>query len=212
MIKAFIFDLDGTLLDSMYAWKNVGSRYLAHKGVQAVPPDLEERLKTMSLLGAAKYFISEFSFPQTPEEIVAEFNELAAEQYRNVFQPKPGVVEFLAKHAHMKMCVATATERPLAEMALKRLDWMKYFEFIITSGEAGSSKRSPDIFLQAAQKLGAGVAEAIVFEDSPHAVKSAKAAGFYTVGVQDDFYEAEATQILDMADAYVESLLDFTMP
>ncbi|MCL2030102.1 MAG: HAD family phosphatase [Oscillospiraceae bacterium] len=209
MIRALIFDFDGTLLDSMYAWKSLGAEYLAHKGIREIPPELEDTLKPLSLLDAAKYFIAAFAFAQTPEEIVAEFNALAAEKYRSVFLPKPGAAKCLERHRDMRMCVATAADRTLVEMAVERLGWGRYFQFILTSGEVGGSKRSPGIFLRAAERLGVAIAEAAVFEDSPHAIKSAKSAGFYTVGVHDAFYAAEAGQIRAMADLYVNTLDEF---
>jgi HAD superfamily hydrolase (TIGR01509 family) len=212
MIKAFIFDFDGTLLDSMRAWRTLGTDYLASKGVREIPETLMEHLRPMTLLEAAEYFSAEFSFGQTPEQILAEFNELIAAKYRHEFLPKPGAAEFLEKHRGMKMCVATATERALAEPALERLGWTKYFEFMITSGETGSSKRSPDIFLQAAERLGVSAREAAVFEDAPHAIKTAKAAGFYTVAVWDESFRHLRAEMESIADVYVENLNDFVIP
>jgi HAD superfamily hydrolase (TIGR01509 family) len=104
------------------------------------------------------------------------------------------------------MCIATATDKHLAEFALKRLGLEKYFEFVITSAEVGCSREKPDIFIKAAERLGMEAGDCIVFEDAPHAIKSAKHGGFYTVGVYDPCFENEQETVKSYADQYVCNL------
>jgi thiamine-phosphate pyrophosphorylase len=207
--KGFIFDLDGTLLDSMAAWDNVGEEYLTQKGVKDIPQNIRELLKPKSLWEAAEYFIENMNLNLPPEQIVDEINLLIEEKYKFHFNAKDGVLDFLEANKHIKMCIATATDKPLVEHALKRLEIDHYFDFIITSTEVGNSKQSPDIFINAAEKLGLAVDEVVVFEDALHAIVTAKSAGFYTVGVYETAFENESEEIRLMADIFIDNLNNF---
>jgi len=208
-IKGLIFDLDGTLLDSMDAWDNIGEEYLTLKGIKNIPQKLKEALRPMSLKQAAEYFISDCGIQLSPQQIMEAVNLMIEDHYKYKLELKKGVREFLEKYSHLKMCIATATDRHLVEYALKRLDIDRYFSFIITSTEAGTSKQSPEIFIKAAEKLGLSVDEVIVFEDALHAIKTAKLAGFYTVGVREDLFMDDRDKIIEISDCYVENLKEF---
>jgi thiamine-phosphate diphosphorylase len=207
--KGFIFDLDGTLLDSMAAWDNLGEEYLLSKGVKDLPQDIKEILKPKSLLEAAEYFIEEINLNMPPEQIIDEINQMIEDKYKFHFEAKEGVIDFLENNKHIKMCIATATDKLLVEHALKRLEIDHYFEFIITSTEVGNSKQNPDIFIHAAEKLGLAIDEVVVFEDALHAIVTAKSAGFYTVGVHETAFENEREEIMQIADCFLHSLNDF---
>lgn len=206
MIQAFIFDLDGTLLDSMHEWDNIGYEYLQSKGVQPIPATLRETLKPLSMTQTAQLFIDEYGIPLQPQQICDEINRLVENMYRHTVQLKEGVREFLTAHRDMPMAIATATDRYLVEAALHRLGIGGYFRFILTSTEVGSSKQNPDIFLRAAQRLGVAVGEALVFEDALHAIRTAKRAGFPTVGIQEACFEQDAQDIRRYADQFVRTL------
>ena len=160
----------------------------------------------MSAFDAAKYFIAEFGMKLSPQQICNEINEMIEEKYKLEIQPKEGVLEFLLQNKDRKMCIATATDRHLVEFALKRLGLDKFFKFIITSSEVGCSKHKPDIFIKAAGRLGLEADDCVVFEDALHAIKSAKLAGFYTVGVYEKCFESEQETIKNYADQYVCNL------
>jgi len=209
-IKAFIFDLDGTLLDSMGAWETNGSDYLSSQGISSFPENFREILKPMTLSEAAAYFISDFGLAKTPEQIVREMNAQIEKKYREEFQPKPGVRDFLERHQGRKMCIATATDRPLVELVLERLALRKYFDFIVTSAEVGNSKRHPDIFWEAIRRLQVKLEETVLFEDALHAIRTAKSIGLYTVGVQEACFEKDRAEIIRLADGYVQDLNEFT--
>lgn len=201
--------MDGTLLDSMGAWDNIGMEYLKLKGITQIPGNLKEILKPMSLLQAGGYFKKTFGIDSSPHQIMDDINHMIEDKYRYKIELKPGVREFLEKCSRYKKCVATETDKRLAGYALKRLGIENYFSFIITSGEVGGSKRSPEIFVRAAEKLGLAADEIIVFEDALHAVKSAKSAGFYVVGVKEDTFAHDKEEIQKAADYYVENLNEF---
>lgn len=208
-MRGFILDFDGTLVDSMHLWDNIGAEYLAHRGIATIPADLRETLKPMSLLQAAEYLIGQFYLPASPQEIMDEVNSMIEDKYRYAVELKDGVKTFLEKYKHVRMCIATATDRHLVEAALERLGIENSFRFVITSTEVGNSKQSPDIFLRAAERLGLAVADTVVFEDALHAIVTAKAAGFYTVGVYEAVFEAEQDEIRRAADAYVHNLGEY---
>ena len=206
MKKALICDLDGTLLDSMDFWDNLGIEYLSGKGVTRIPSCIKEILEPMSLFDAAEYFISEFSLNLPALKICDEINLMIEDKYRYEIGLKDGVLDFLKQHFNHKMCIATATDRSLAEFALKRLGVLEHFDFIITSHDVGNSKQNPDIFLKAAERLGEPVGNCVVIEDAPHALKTAKNAGFYTIGVYEKYFEKDIDLIKKYADQFVYNL------
>ena len=211
MNKAFIMDLDGTLLDSMDVWHNIAFEYLRSKGIQDIGKNLAQSLKTMDFIGAAQYFISEYGINLAPRLICNEINDLLADKYKYDIDLKDGVLDFLLKHQDIKMCIATATERPLVELALEKHEISNFFDFIITSTEVGKCKTSPDIYIQASKQLGTSIENIIVFEDAYHAIKSSKLAGFYTVGVYEKQFEKDKDKIIALADKYVYSLKEWSL-
>ncbi|MDD2233794.1 MAG: HAD family phosphatase [Desulfitobacteriaceae bacterium] len=208
--KGLIFDLDGTLLDSMADWDNIGGEYLIGKGIKNIPQNLKEILKPKSLSEAAEYFIQDIKLNLPPEQIMDEINLLIEEKYKFRFNPKDGALDFLENNKHLKMCIATATDKHLVEHALKRLEIDEYFDFVITSREVGNGKQqSPDIFIKAAEKLGLAIDEVVVFEDALHAIITAKSAGFYTVGVYETAFEDDHQEIQQIADVFIDNFSEF---
>lgn len=212
-IKGAIFDLDGTLIDSMPFWDNLGIEYLRQKGCN-LPMDTNEilkTLKTMSLAQSARYFKECFSLTGSEEDIIKEIIGLIESQYRLHIPLKASVVPFLDKlcRNNVKMCIATATDYDLAKAALDRLNVSKYFEFILTCTEAGAGKDDPGFFLKALKLLKTDKKETIVFEDALHAIKSAKAAGFFVAAVYDKSSEDEQQEIKLAADVYLNSFKDW---
>ncbi len=146
-----------------------------------------------------------------PEQIVEEINLMIEENYKFHFNAKEGVLDFLENNKHLKMCVATATDKHLVEHALKRLEIDEYFDFIITSRDVGNGKQNPDIFLNAAEKLGLAIDEVVVFEDALHAIVTAKSAGFYTVGVYETAFANDHEEIKQIADCFIDNLNSFEL-
>lgn len=206
--QGFILDLDGTLLDSMGVWEHLGEEYLRMQDVTAIPPDLNNRLRPMSLRQSADFLIDRFGIRRTPDQVIVEIDGMIADAYRHRVRLKPGVRGFLERNKAMRMGIATETDGDLAKAALRRLRIDTYFAFILTAAQAGG-KQDPDIYRRAAEKLELPADEIIVFEDAPHAVESSRRAGFYTVGVYDAAFEAEQDRIRQTADAYVMNLNEF---
>lgn len=204
--KFSIFDLDGTLLDSMAAWHNLGRDYLLLNGV--IPPEnLNEILESMSMMESAEYFRQAFKINLRPEEIISEVNELIAGKYKNELVLKPYVREYLQKlkEEDVKMCIATATPLKLAKTALERNEIIDYFSFVASCDEVGVGKNKPDIFYMAANKLNAEISDISIYDDADFALITAKEVGFYTVGVYDDSFKDKRKDIELISDIYIES-------
>lgn len=183
--KYAIFDMDGTLIDSMVFWKNLATEYLTSKGILQIPADILEQIKPMTMSESAALFRREFGLTG---DVEAQMNEMMEDHYRNDIPLKPGAWEYL-ENLHrqgVRMCVASATAEHLMESCLTRLGVRQYFEFLLSCETVGAGKRSPLVYQEAARRLGAVPGQIAVYEDALYAVQTAKAAGFHVVGVYDD--------------------------
>ena len=189
MDKRFaIFDMDGTLVDSMVYWKHLATEYLEHKRVQDISPNILERIKPMTMTESAALFIEEYGLSGTAESIAAEMNAMMDEHYRQDIPLKPGVQIYLEAlhHKGVTMCVASATAEELMDACLTRLGVAHYFSFLLSCETVGAGKNRPDVYLEAAKRLGAQPADIAVYEDALYAANTAKQAGFYTIAVRDN--------------------------
>jgi len=205
-ISGAIFDMDGTLTDSMYIWENSGMRYAGTIGL-AVRTDFETVVREMSMAQVAEYIGKEYGVKLTAQEIIDGINKMVEPMYRNEVQPKRGVPEFLEelRRRGVRMCVATATDISLVEMVLRRLDLLKYFERIFTCTMVGAGKEKPDIYEAALKFLGTPKEETPVFEDALFAARTAKSAGFPLAAVYDaDVGEEGWQKMKRLADVTIE--------
>ena len=205
-IEGAIFDLDGTLLDSMYIWDTIGGDYLRSLGIQP-RESLNRTFKTMSLLQAAEYYRNEYGVTLSTDEIMDGVNRMIERFYFREVMAKAGIKDILErlKKAGVRMCVATATDRHLAEAALRRNGILEYFSGIFTCTEVGSGKDSPEIFNRALKHLGTPKQRTLVFEDALYAAKTAKSAGFTVVAVNDKSEAGHSDKIRSLADIYIDS-------
>jgi len=205
IIEGAIFDLDGTLLDSMCVWENLDVRYLESIGIEP-SLDLQEEIRSASLRKAAEVFKHNYNLPATIDEIMDGINKLVEDMYFSIVQPKTGVCEFLEylRSIGVKMCITTATDRYQVEAALSRCGLMHYFGKIFTCTEVGRGKDSPIIFEEALNFLGTDREKTVVFEDALHAIRTAKKAGLKVAAVEDRSAEKEKIEIYATSDIYLE--------
>ena len=202
-MKAAIFDVDGTLLDSMGLWKNIGSDYLRALGI--TPREgLSEVLKTMSMHQAAAYYQDEYGLTLSAAEIIADVTVMIERYYKDEVQLKAGVFNFLTllHRKGIRMCIATASGAALVESALQRLEVSRFFPRIFTCESVGHGKDKPLIYEEASAFLQTEKSATIVFEDALYAMKTAKAAGFRVAAVYDK-YECEQNEVQALADYYM---------
>lgn len=206
-LQSAIFDMDGTLLDSMIIWKDLGTNMLRDMGIEPAP-ELNDRLKTLSLRDGLAYCIDYYQLPQTLEELVDRVQGKIRDFYCGKVLAKPGVEKFLSllKMEGVWMYVATATDRPLAEAALRHAGIDGYFRGIITVAEAGAGKaESAEIYERAMRRLQSNKKDTVIFEDALHAIQTAKAAGFRVAAVYDASAEADQEEIRRISDYYIRS-------
>lgn len=207
MIRGVIFDLDGVLLDSLSIWEDLGARYLRAKGI---PPEenLGKKLFPMSMEQGAQYVKDHYALPESTEEITDGLKALLEHFYFEEVSAKPGAEELLSRlrAQGIPLAAATSSPRPHVTAALERLGLLRYFREIFTTGELGTSKHRPDIYFLAAKALETKPEETMVLEDSLYALETAKAAGFYTVGVYDPLGEPDQQTLKQEAEQYIRSL------
>jgi len=209
MDKRFaIFDMDGTLVDSMVYWKHLATEFLESKGVLEISPTVLERIKPMTMTESAALFIQEYGLPGTPESVAAEMNAMMDEHYHRDIPLKSGAAAYLeALHRRgVTMCVASATAEELMNACLTRLGVAHYFSFLLSCETVGTGKNRPDVYLEAARRLGVQAEDIAVFEDALYAAKSARQAGFYTIAVRDDSNQPHWETLTALAD---EKILDW---
>jgi len=210
MIKGAIFDIDGVLLDSMGIWDDLGARYL--QSIGKIPEEgLNKILFSMSMEQGADYLNEHYSLNKQTDEIVKGLGSMLETFYFDEVPGKPGSKELLEylKEQNIKMAAATSSPREHVEKALSRNGLIGFIDRIFTTGEVGVSKHSSDIYNLAADFLGTKPEETLVFEDSLYALKTAKNAGFVSIGVYDSKGESDQTGLKNTADIYLKDLKDF---
>lgn len=202
-----IFDMDGTLVNSMGYWKYLEREFLESKGVTGARlEDVLVDIQHLTVPEACALFIERFGFHGTVDSITDEFNALMAEHYRTDIEAKPGVPAYLdaLQQRGVTMCIASATSTPLVKICLEHLNLTQYFDFILSCVDVGSSKDKPEVFLEAARRLGAAPADVAVFEDSAVAAATAKNAGFYVVGIYDAVSAHNWPVLQELCDELIE--------
>ncbi len=207
MIKYAIFDMDGTLINSMYKWNRVILDYIENLGLKP-DDDFIQVLKTKTLLTSIDYIHETFDIKKNTDEGLNFIYYTMKNGYLNEFELKPGVLDALKKLKSMgvKMCVATATEDQLAIPALKKQGIIDYFEFVQTCKNSGFHKYDTEYWQTALDKLGASADETIVFEDALYCIKTVDKMNIKSVGIMDDeTTDADYEKIDNIVEQYIES-------
>ena len=206
-MKAVIFDVDGTLLDTMPIWSESGATYLKSIGVEP-EEGLGEKLFTMTTDGGAVYLKDTYNLEQSLNEIKEGITAIVSEAYRNYADFKPGAKELLLemKSKGIPMTVASSTESHLLKMVLGRLGVADYFKEILSCGDMKTTKNEPDIFYKAVEIMGSEVENTWIFEDGLYAIKTGVREGFPVVGVYDKVSYKDQKEIKAYSDIYVSNL------
>ena len=177
-IEAVIFDLDGSLVDSMWMWRKIDIEYLGRFGL-CVPDDLQERIEGMSFHETAVYFKTEFSLEDPLDKIKDDWNQIAWDKYEREVPLKPGIPEFLdnCKKNGIRLGIATSNSRELVENVAGTHGLKNYFSCIMTGCDVGRGKPAPDIYLAVAKELGTAPEKCLVFEDIVPGIQAGKSAG-----------------------------------
>lgn len=210
MIKkydAIIFDMDGTLIDSMWMWKQIDIDFLEEHGFE-FEESLSKEIEGMSYTETAEFFIEKFNFDYSLDEIKKIWHDMAKDYLEHKVKLKDGIselLELISEH-NIPMGIGTSASQGFADIALRANNISSYFETIVTSCEVEKGKPFPYVFLEVARRLGVDPKKCLVFEDTEAGVDAALNAGMDVVAVHDASSEEYKEVIMDKATKYVYSV------
>ena len=204
-IKGVIFDLDGTLVDSMWMWKAIDIEYLGKRGLDC-PEDLQKKIEGMSFSETAVYFKERFHLPDSLDEIKAEWTRMSLDKYEHQVPLKPGAGRFLQflKDHNIPMGIATSNGQAMVDGVLDALKIRPFFDSVATACEVKAGKPAPDIYLYVAGKLGVKPEDCLAFEDVPAGIQAGKAAGMRVIAMADEFSRAMEEEKRRLADFWAD--------
>ena len=208
--KAVIFDMDGSLVDSMWVWLEVDRIYMEKHRLTA-PETFHKDIEGMSYIETAQYFVDTFdSLERTREEVMQDWRDMAVDLYATRVFPKPGAVDFLdeMRRRGVLLGIATSNDRKIAQAALDARGLNKYFVSVCTSSEVASGKPAPDMYLKVAGDLGVHPSECLVFDDIPNGILAGKNAGMVVCAVDDDFSRRDEQEKKRLADYYIRDFYE----
>lgn len=204
-VEAVIFDMDGTLIDSMWIWRDIDKEFLGKRDIK-MPTDLQKNIEGMSFHETAQYFKDTFLLEESLEEIKDVWNNMAYERYSNGMPLKKGALGFLEaiKENGIKTAIATSNSRYLAEACLKDIGIEKFFDAVVTACEVSKGKPAPDIYIEAAKKLAVNDRnKCLVFEDIPMGILAGNNAGMKTCAVYDSYSVNMDKEKKELANYYI---------
>ena len=204
-LKAYIFDLDGTLLDSMQVWNSVLLGCLDERKI-FYPKTIMRDIAALGLYRTCEYLHERYLPDESADELFAHFTSSMKKQYDNVITLKPNAEKLLRhlKAQGVSLNVLTAGVHSLFDGCLKRLDVEKYFDNIWSTEDFCLKKTDKNIYTEVAKRLGVVPSECAMLDDNVYALKAAKAAGFCAIGVYDEVEKAAKTQMLSNTDLYIQ--------
>ncbi|MCI9048253.1 MAG: HAD family phosphatase [Hungatella sp.] len=207
--KAIIFDLDGTLVDSMWMWKRIDMEFLARYG-HSCPPELQKAIEGMSFTETAMYFKEKFCLPLTVEQIKRAWIEMSIDKYRREVPAKRGAKEFLsyARDRGMLCGIATSNSWEMVDAVLDSLGMRPFFQVVTTACQVKAGKPSPDIYLKVAEDLHVSPGQCLVFEDVPAGILAGKRAGMTVCAVEDAFSRHMEEEKRGLADYFISDYFE----
>lgn len=211
-INTVIFDLDGTLVDSMWLWKEIDIEYFAKFG-KTLPDTLQSEIEGMSFTETAQYIKNKFHFTDTIEQMKNTWNDMAIHKYRYEVPLKDGIPEFLSycKKNKIKLAIATSNSRELVDAVGYTHHFDLYFDCIMTACEVEKGKPSPDIYLAVAKQLNVPTKNCLVFEDIVPGILAGKNAGMKVCAVEDDYSIEQTDEKVRLADYYIKNYFDLLL-
>lgn len=208
-ITTVIFDLDGTIADSMRVWTDIDIMFFETRNIP-FPDDLQKSIEGMSFTETAQYFIDRFDLPDTLEELKATWSLQAIDEYRLRVKVKAGVLDFLTqlKNKHIKIGIATSNSRELLNAFLEANQLETFIDVAVTSCDVCAGKPAPDVYLKAAELLGAKPEECLVFEDIPMGILAGKNANMKVCAVEDTYSLGMTEEKKSLADYYIRDYFD----
>lgn len=208
--EAVLFDLDGTLVDSLSIWKDIDIAFLGKRGITS-PEGLQKDLGGLSMYETGEYMKRRFSLSETVEEMMEEWNDMAYDAYRYSIGLKEGAEDFLCflKDNAFPTGLATSNSRRLVEAAFEKNHLHNYIDIIISSDEVKRGKPAPDVYLECAKRLGVKPDKCLVFEDHPDGIQAAKNAGMMVVAVDDSFTAEEVPEKKRLSDLFISDYNGF---
>lgn len=208
-IEAVLFDLDGTLVDSMWIWKDIDIEYLGRFGI-TLPDDLQSCIEGMSFTETAVYMKERFAIPDSIEAMKEQWNQMAWQKYTQEVPLKKGALEFLeyCRSHHIKLGIATSNSKELVTAVLDALHIQNYFDCVVTGCEVNKGKPAPDIYLKAASKCNVLPEKCLVFEDIIAGITAGKTAGMRVCAVEDAYSISMQHEKEVLADYTIKNYFD----
>lgn len=209
-IDAIIFDMDGTLIDSMWIWPSIDDAYLAKYNLIKTE-NFHEAMEGMSYTEVARFFLDTYpELERTQEEVMEEWMDMAHDKYMNQVYLKDGAYEFITEMRRQgkKIGIATSNARSLADDTLEALKIMELFDVVRSACEVAAGKPSPDVYLLVAEEMEVDPKRCLVFEDVPMGILAGKNAGMSVCAVEDDFSKPQEEKKRSLADYYIQNYND----
>lgn len=210
-LEAVIFDLDGSLVDSMWMWKKIDMEYLERFGI-SLPENLQQEIEGMSFVETAGYFKEHFQIPDSIEEIGETWNRMAWDKYMYEVPLKPGVMDFLhtCRSHQIKLGIASSNSSALIMNVLEAHHIRDFFDCIKSGTDVIKGKPAPDIYLHVAKELNVNPQKCLVFEDITQGILAGKSAGMKVCAVEDAYSSEQWEEKIRLADLYISSYDELT--
>ncbi len=217
--RAFIFDCDGTLIDSMGMWLTIYPELVARYGISMTPEDFAAT-ESLALPDEIAYYHEKLGIGESAEALIAELRGMLADRYAHTIPLREGVAGFLeqARAAGIPMAIATSTDEDLVRGALVRLGIDGFFPVLVTTAEAGASKEHPDVYDLALERLCAATGSEVpghrdvwVFEDAMFGLASSGSAGYRRVGVYDPHGRADREVVRSRCEIFVDEFSELSL-